>query len=179
MFGNYYVYDCVEPIADLLSKQLHFSDSNIELLQAIYRFPNIFMVLVGGYLVDRIGARKSIFLFGATCLMGAIITALSGHLVVMATGRLIFDLGAESLIVAITTGIAKWFRGNELSFAFGINLMIGRAGTWLAQRSPTWASSAYSNWHTLLLISVVFATFCVTGLSFIGRWRSTQKRTLN
>ena len=34
MFGNYYVYDCIEPIADLLSKQLGFSDSNIGLLQA-------------------------------------------------------------------------------------------------------------------------------------------------
>jgi hypothetical protein len=41
MFGNYYVYDCIEPITDLLSKQLGFSDSNIGLLQAIYSFPNI------------------------------------------------------------------------------------------------------------------------------------------
>jgi hypothetical protein len=34
MFGNYYVYDCIAPVADLLSKQLGFSDSNIGLLQA-------------------------------------------------------------------------------------------------------------------------------------------------
>ena len=34
----------------------------------------------------------------------------------MATGRLIFGLGAESLIVAVTTAVAKWFRGKELSF---------------------------------------------------------------
>jgi MFS family permease len=197
MFGNYYVYDCIEPIADLLSKQLGFSDSNIGLLQAIYSFPNIFMVLVGGYLVDRIGARKAIFLFGSTCLIGASVTVLSGtppgtaieHLVmalmslvaaighlfgwtmpvpsgtllVMATGRLIFGLGAESLIVAVTTAIAKWFRGKELSFAFGINLMIARAGTLLAQRSPSWARSAYTTWRTPLLISVGFATFCVIG----------------
>src|SRR5271170_534524 len=74
MFGNYYVYDCIAPIADLLSKQLGFSDSNIGLLQAIYSFPNIVMVLVGGYIVDRIGTRKSIFLFGAICMAGAVVT---------------------------------------------------------------------------------------------------------
>jgi MFS family permease len=163
MFGNYYVYDCIAPIADLLSKQLGFSDSNIGLLQAIYSFPNLIMVLVGGYLVDRIGARKAIFLFGSTCLLGAIVTVLSGHLALMATGRLIFGIGAESLIVAVTTAIAKWFRGKELSFAFGINLMIARAGTLLAQRSPSWASFAYTNWRTPLLISVGIATFCVIG----------------
>ena len=58
MFGNYYVYDCIAPIADLLSKQLGFSDSNIGLLQAIYSIPNVFMVLIGGYIVDRIGTRR-------------------------------------------------------------------------------------------------------------------------
>jgi MFS family permease len=163
MFGNYYVYDCIAPIADLLSKQLGFSDSNIGLLQAIYSFPNLIMVLIGGYLVDRIGARKAIFLFGSTCLLGAIVTVLSGHLFLMATGRLIFGIGAESLIVAVTTAIAKWFRGKELSFAFGINLMIARAGTLLAQRSPSWASFAYTSWRTPLLISVGIATFCVIG----------------
>src|SRR5579871_5096563 len=76
MFGNYYVYDCIAPIADLLTKQLHFSDSNIGLLQAIYSIPNVVMVLVGGYVVDRIGTRKAIFIFGVLCLVGACITTL-------------------------------------------------------------------------------------------------------
>jgi MFS family permease len=168
MFGNYYVYDCIAPIADLLSKQLGFSDSNIGLLQAIYSIPNVIMVLIGGYIVDRIGTRKAIFIFGTLCLIGAVVTALSGKLALMASGRLIFGLGAESLIVAVTTAIAKWFRGKELSFAFGINMMIARLGTWLAQNSPTWAHSAYSSWRPPLLISVAFGTFCVTGA--IGYW---------
>jgi len=162
MFGNYYVYDCIAPVADLLTKQLGFSNKDIGMLQAIYSIPNVFMVLIGGYIVDRIGTRKGIFVFGTLCLFGAIVTVLSGKLAFMAAGRLIFGLGAESLIVAVTTAVAKWFRGKELSFAFGINLMISRLGTWLAQNSPTWAHSAYRNWRSPLLISVLFATFCVT-----------------
>jgi len=163
MFGNYYVYDCISPIADLLAKQLGFSDSNIGLLQAIYSIPNVIMVLIGGYVVDRIGTRKALFMFGTICLIGAIVTALSGMLPVMAAGRLIFGLGAESLIVAVTTAVAKWFRGKELSFAFGINLMIARLGTWLAQNSPSWAKFAYGNWRSPLLISIAFGAFCVIG----------------
>ena len=163
MFGNYYVYDCIAPVADLLAKQLGFSNSNIGLLQAIYSIPNVFMVLIGGYVVDRIGTRKAIFIFGTLCFAGSVVTVLSGTLTVMATGRLIFGLGAESLIVAVTTAVAKWFRGKELSFAFGINLMIARAGTWLAQNSPTWADSSYDNWRSPLLISVAFGSLCVVG----------------
>lgn len=163
MFGNYYVYDCIAPIADLLTKQLGFSDSNIGLLQAIYSIPNVFMVLIGGYVVDRIGARKAIFIFGTLCFLGAGITCLSGILGIMAAGRLIFGLGAESLIVAVTTAIAKWFRGKELSFAFGINLMISRFGSLLAQQSPSWAGFAYNYWRNPLLISVGFGSLCVVG----------------
>ena len=163
MFGNYYVYDCIAPIADLLTKQLGFSDSNIGLLQAIYSIPNVIMVLIGGYIVDRIGTRKAIFIFGLLCFLGSAVTCLSGLLSVMATGRLLFGLGAESLIVAVTTAVAKWFRGKELSFAFGINLMISRAGTLLAQQSPSWAGFAYNYWRNPLLISVGFGALCIVG----------------
>jgi MFS family permease len=163
MFGNYYVYDCISPMADVLSAKLGFTDANIGLLQAIYSIPNIVMVLIGGFIIDRIGTRKATMIFGVTCLAGAAVTSLSGTLAVMATGRLLFGLGAESLIVAVTTAIAKWFKGKELSFAFGINLTIARLGSFAALNSPSWARWAYSDWRMPLLISVGFATFCVTG----------------
>jgi MFS family permease len=163
MFGNYYVYDAISPIADLLKEQLGYSDSNIGLLNAIYSFPNIVMVLIGGILIDRIGVKKATLLFGVLCLVGAAVTAASGSLAVMASGRLIFGLGAESLIVSVTTAIAKWFRGRELSFAFGVNLTIARLGSFLALNSPTLARPAYENWQWPLLISVGFATLCVVG----------------
>jgi MFS family permease len=163
MFGNYYVYDAVSPIADLLKEQLGFSDSNIGLLNAIYSFPNIVMVLIGGVIIDRIGVKKATLLFGVLCFVGAVITALTSSLAMMASGRLIFGLGAESLIVSVTTAIAKWFKGRELSFAFGVNLTIARLGSFLALNSPTWARPAFENWQWPLLISVAFGVLCVVG----------------
>ena len=62
MFGNYYVYDALSPLADVLKQQLGFSDSNIGLLQAIYSFPNIFTVVIGGVIIDRIGLRRSLMI---------------------------------------------------------------------------------------------------------------------
>jgi MFS family permease len=163
MFGNYYVYDCISPMADVLKTKLGFSDANIGLLQAIYSIPNIFMVLIGGFIIDRIGTRRATMIFGVLCLAGAALTAVSGTVTSMAVGRLVFGLGAESLIVAVTTAIAKWFKGKELSFAFGLNLTIARLGSFAALNSPSWASWAYEDWRMPLLISVGFCTFCVTG----------------
>ncbi|MCK4547778.1 MAG: MFS transporter [Candidatus Eisenbacteria sp.] len=163
MFGNYYVYDTISPIADLLKSQLGFSDSNIGMLNAIYSLPNIIMVLIGGIIIDRIGVRRATMIFGILCFAGAAITAMTGKLAIMATGRLVFGLGAESLIVAVTTALARWFKGKELSFAFGVNLTIARLGSYLALRSPTWAKAAFENWQLPLLISVAVGTLCIIG----------------
>ncbi len=163
MFGNYYIYDAISPLADVLAKQLNFTDSDIGLLQAIYSIPNIVMVLIGGFIIDRLGTKKSTFIFAVLCLLGAAVTAASPELTIMAAGRLIFGLGAESLIVAVTTAVAKWFKGKELSFAFGLNLTIARLGSFAALNSPTWAGQYYDNWQTPLLITVFFGVICVAG----------------
>jgi MFS family permease len=163
VFGSYYVYDALSPLADLLKQQLGFSDSDIGLLQAIYSFPNIFTVVIGGFIIDRLGLRKSLMIFGVLCLIGPSITVASGKLWLMASGRLIFGMGAESLVVGATVALARWFRGKELSFAFGINLTICRLGSFAALNSPTWARAAYANWRGPFLISVGFAALCVLG----------------
>ncbi len=36
MFGNYYVYDSIAPIADMLKSDLGFSDENIGQLYSVY-----------------------------------------------------------------------------------------------------------------------------------------------
>lgn len=167
MFGNYYAYDAVGPLADLLQQLLGFSDTQIGTLNAIYSFPNILMVLIGGIIVDRLGARFAVLLFAVICLVGAIVTACSPSFVVMAIGRLIFGLGAESLIVAVTVAIGQWFVGRQLGFAFGINLSIARAGSYLADLSPTVAKPLYDQgWQPPLWLAAGFCLVSVVAAIF-------------
>lgn len=161
MFGNYYIYDSISPLADLLKNQLNFTDANIGLLNAIYSIPNVLMVLVGGIIIDKIGTRKSVFIFTVLIMLGAIVTAVYGNVYTMAAGRLIFGLGAESMIVAITTIIARWFKGKELSFAFGLNLTVARFGSFMALNSPSWAKGYYETWQGPLWITVMMGIAAV------------------
>jgi MFS family permease len=82
----------------------------------------------------------------------------------MALGRLLFGLGAESMIVAVTAALGLWFKGKQLGLAFGLNLSIARAGSYAADLSPTWASSAYaSGVRAPLLIAVGFGAVSLIG----------------
>ena len=75
MFGSYYVYDALSPLADVLKQQLGFTDLDIGFLQAIYSFPNIFTVVIGGFIIDRIGLRKALMIFAVLSFIGPAITA--------------------------------------------------------------------------------------------------------
>ena len=164
MFGNYYVYDSIGPVADSLQRLLGFTDTQIGTLNAIYSFPNIVMVLVGGVIVDRFGTRLSTLAFALICLAGAIVTALSPLFPVMAAGRLIFGLGAESMIVAVTVAIGQWFVGRQLGFAFGVNLSLARAGSYSADLSTTWFKGLYdAGWQPPLLFAAVMSAVGVVG----------------
>lgn len=164
MVGNYYVYDSIGPVADLLSSKLGFSDTQIGTLNAIYSVPNIFMVLIGGVLVDRFSARTVTAITASVCLLGAALTAVGEQFAVMAAGRLLFGLGAETMIVAITVGLAQWFAGRYFALFFALNLSLARLGSFLADRSPSFARSLYEQgWQPPLWLATGFAALALAG----------------
>lgn len=164
MLGNYYAYDSVGPVAEQLSRELHFSDTQIGTLNAIYSLPNIFLVVIGGILIDRFGARWVAFVTTAICLAGAVLTALGAHFPVMAAGRLLFGIGSETLSVAILVALAQWFNGRYLALLMAINISVARLGSYLADQSPSFASSLYAQgWQAPLWLATAFA-----GLSLAG-----------
>lgn len=163
VYGSYYAFDYIGPLAPLLSRQLHFSDSEIGLLQAVYSLPNIVAMLVAGVIIDRLGTKKSMAVFSVLVFAGLCVTALSPRLPVMASGRLLVGAGAEALALASNVAVARWFWHDELSMAFGLRSSVMRLGSFTAQVSPTWAAAAYAYWRWPLLLGVGFGAFCLVG----------------
>ncbi len=169
MAGNYYIYDSINALERIFIDHLGFSATQFGWLNASYSVAAVATLLVGGVIIDRIGTKRAILGFALVCLLGAGITAARGSAVTMIIGRSVLGLGAESMIVAVTTALAKWFKGKELSFAFGINLTIARLASVAADNSPTWANRAFypqgptgePSWQGPLLIAVAAALFAV------------------
>ena len=162
-YGSYYAFDYIGPLAPLLARQLHFSNSDIGLLQAAYSVPNIVATLICGVIIDRLGTRKSLSIFAASIFLGLVFTALSPRLEIMAGGRLLVGIGGEALALTANVGVARWFWHDELSLGFGLRGLAARLGSLSAQTSPTWAARAYGHWRWPLLIGVGFGGFCLLG----------------
>jgi MFS family permease len=181
MLGNYYGYDSIGPVAELLAQQLHFDDTQIGTLNAIYSLPNIFLVVVGGVLVDRFTARVMVLATTALCLVGAVLTALGEHFTVMAAGRLLFGIGSETLVVAVLVALAQWFTGRYFALQLALNISLARLGSYLADRSPTFARHLYEQgWQAPLWLAVGFAALSLAAavLYFYVDRRQASRGTL-
>ena len=153
MFGNYYLYDALGPVVDLMRSQLGFSHSQVGWLYTAYSIAALLVLLAGGWFIDRFGTRLALLVFAVVCVIAAAMTALGPDFETIVAGRFLLGLGAEPMIVAAVTVLARWFKGSELSFAFGLNLSISRLGSASADWSTGFAAPLYSNWQDPLWLA--------------------------
>jgi MFS family permease len=169
MYGNFYVYDSIGPVADLLQQQRGFNSTQIGMLNAIYNLPNVVLVLVGGVLVDRYGAARMTLWTAAVCLAGAALTSFSPSFAGMAAGRLLFGIGAETFLIGMLVAIAENFAGGYVAFAMGLSIGIGRLGSFSADMSPTWFAEAYrQGWQPPLIVATLVAA--TSFAAAVGYW---------
>ena len=163
MFGNYYSFDALNPVGPLLESQLGFTQAQIGLLDTSYNIAALLVLLAGGVFIDRAGAKRAIILFGAISVVGAAVIASAPSHLVMAAGRFIMGVGAEPLIVAATAILGRWFKGKELGFAMGVNLMIARFGSVAADNSAAVAPGLFHSWQPPLIVAALVSCTCVIG----------------
>ncbi len=162
--GNYYAWDSIAPVADLLRRQLGFSQSRIGLLNAIYAVPNIPLSLVGGILIDRIGAARASLIAAGFGFVGTVLTAVGQPYWVMVTGRLLFGIGEETLFISLLAGVAQWFASGGAALAMALFFSMARVGSYSADISPRWAAGVYAGgWQPPLVLAAV-----LTGISFVA-----------
>jgi MFS family permease len=103
------------------------------------------------------------------------LTAFSPEFTGMAAGRLLFGIGAETLLIALTVAIVDYFAGGNLAFAMGLNLAISRAGSFSADMSPSWFAGAYAQgWQPPLVIAMLLAATSLAATC--GYWWIDRRR---
>uniref|UniRef100_A0A8C5QZE5 Lysosomal dipeptide transporter MFSD1 n=1 Tax=Leptobrachium leishanense TaxID=445787 RepID=A0A8C5QZE5_9ANUR len=153
-FGSYFCFDIPSVLQDQFQgnltcyngtltnhskvcvEGLGMSPQEYNLLYAIYAWTNALVVIMAGFLIDKLGNRFGLFLFSFLTVLGSSIFALGSHfkgtpylLPLMLTGRLLFGSGNGSLTIVQNRVTAFWFKRKELALAFGLTLSFSRLGS--------------------------------------------------
>jgi MFS family permease len=143
MFGTYWFQDALGPLKGLFESELGFTSTQFGLLISSTTWANLaLMIIVGGIALDKWGIRKTGIILAVIATAGAFVvsfgamgffgTGLKAKLISMIAGRILFGVGLETTCVLIQRVIVKWFKGKELAFAMGLNVVVGRLGSFFA-----------------------------------------------
>ncbi|XP_067912962.1 lysosomal dipeptide transporter MFSD1 isoform X3 [Heterodontus francisci] len=150
------------------------------LLYVIYAWTNAVVVILAGFLIDKVGNCVGIFLFSILIVIGSATFALGSHfkgtsflLPLMLIGRLLFGSSNGSLIIVQDRIIAFWFKGKELSLAFGLAMTTSRLGSVLNFfLTPYFEKSFGIHWTlwggTLLCVLSFLSAITVSILDKVG-----------
>jgi MFS family permease len=152
IFGSYFAYDSVAAIETSLIDAFKADRAAIGTMYSAYSFAAIAAVLVGGFLIDKIGTRRASLLFSAVLTAGACLVAYAPSIGWIYVGRVLFGMGSEPLIVAQSAILARWFRGKELALSFGIALTVSRLGTLFTFNSEALIADRYG-WRAALWVA--------------------------
>lgn len=159
---------------------LGMTPQEYNLLYAIYAWTNAVVVIMAGFLIDKLGNRFGVFLFSFLTVLGSAIFALGSHfkgttylLPLMLTGRLLFGSGNGSLTIVQNRITAFWFQGKELALAFGLTLAFSRLGSvlnfFLTQRFESQYGMQWTLWGgTLLCVLGFLSAVTVSVLDKMG-----------
>ena len=107
-----------------------------ELLYSLFAWPNVFLAVVGGVLIDRVfGLRLGLLLFVTIACIGQLLVAMGGffnQFWLMVIGRFVFGAGVDLSGSAGDIFAAALFRDSELSFVFGLVYGAGRISATLS-----------------------------------------------
>ncbi len=165
-FGSYFAYDIVGAIAPTLIEELGATRGTLGTFYTMYHVAAIFFVLIGGFLIDRVGTRKASLLFSLLVLVGAGLVWSAKSIPMFFVGRFIFGAGSEPLIIAQSAILARWFKNKELGFSFGITLTVSRLGTLFAFNTGELITSHFGSFRYALFVAVIACAISIVGNIF-------------
>ena len=157
-FGSYFAYDIIGAIAPTLIQDMGAARETIGSMYTMYSIAAILSVLIGGFLIDRLGTRKASIIFSILVFIGSTIVAFAHSVPVLFLGRFVFGAGSEPLVVAQSAILARWFKGKELALSFGIALTVSRLGTIFSFNTGELISSHFGGYRYALIAAVLFCT---------------------
>ena len=192
MLCGYFMADVMAPLKPMLEQQLKWTSTQYGFFTSAYGWLNVFlfMLLIGGIILDKMGVRFTGALSTLLMVLGALLKyfavthafdprpLLTGVPVIggmplqvylAGLGYAIFGVGVEVAGITTTKLIVKWFKGKEMALAVGLQLALARMGTALALMISAPVAVHFGSVSAPVLLAVVllligFISYLVYGV---------------
>jgi MFS family permease len=112
-----------------IQHDLHLSNTELGLVFSAFAYPYLLFQIGGGWIADRFGARRTLFLGGLVWAAATIATGLVGGLTSLFVARLLLGLGEGATFPTATRAMQSWVPKQKRGYAQGLTHAFSRLGT--------------------------------------------------
>ncbi len=137
-------------------KEFGLSSTQIGLVFSAFAYPYLVFQIIGGWLSDRFGARRTLIVCALVWAAATVLTGMSVGLLSMLGARLLLGLGEGATLPAASTAMSRWVSRGRRGYAQGITHAAARVGNAVAPAIVV-AIMAADGWRTSFYVCAAFS----------------------
>jgi MFS family permease len=118
----------VSTAADGFGRDFHLTKTQIGLVFSAFAYPYLVFQIIGGWVSDRFGTRRTLIVCSLIWASATVLTGLAGGLFSLLAARLLLGLGEGATFPAATAAMSRWVAKGDRGFAQGITHAAARIG---------------------------------------------------
>jgi len=125
------------------AKDFGLNKTQIGLVFSAFAYPYLVFQIIGGWVSDRFGSRRTLLVCGAIWAAATVLTGLAGGLASMLVARVLLGLGEGATFPAATSAMSRWVAKEKRGFAQGITHAAARVGNAVAPAAVVAVMTSY------------------------------------
>jgi MFS family permease len=118
----------ISTAASEIQKELHLSNTQLGLVFSAFAYPYLLFQVIGGWVGDRFGPRKTLFWCGMIWAASTIMTGFVNSLLTLFIARVALGFGEGATFPTATRAMQYWTPAVKRGFAQGITHAFARLG---------------------------------------------------
>jgi MFS transporter, ACS family, glucarate transporter len=146
-------------------KEFGLSHTQVGLVFSAFAYPYLVFQIIGGWVSDRFGARRTLLACGALWAVATLLTGFAGGLASLLAARVLLGLGEGATFPAATAAMSRWVAKERRGFAQGITHAAARIGNAVAPGAIVLVMAVYG-WRESFYICGVISLIWVAVWAF-------------
>jgi len=148
--------------ANEIKRELALSNTQLAFVLSAFGYPYVLFQIFGGWLGDRAGARRTLFLCGVVWALATILTGFAGSLATLFLVRVMIGVGEGATFPVATRAMQAWTAPDRRGFAQGITHAFARLGNALTPPVVAWLIAVITWRGSFVVLGCVSLLWVVT-----------------
>jgi sugar phosphate permease len=145
-----------------IRRELTLSNTQLAFVLSAFGYPYVLFQIFGGWLGDRVGPRRTLFMCGLVWASATILTGFAGTLATLFLVRVMLGVGEGATFPVATRAMQAWTPPSRRGFAQGITHAFARLGNALTPPIVAWLIGRVTWRGSFVILGCISVIWVVT-----------------